>query len=233
MQGTLGQDQQLSIHDAGTVPYAEALALQHRLVTARQEGRITDTLLLLEHPPVITMGKSGTEADILADRDTLRRAGATIERIERGGEVTYHGPGQLVGYPILDLRAHLRSLKTFVHLLEEVFVRYLAAEHGIAATRDEQHRGVWVNNAKITAIGIAVQKRVTFHGFAFNVNTNLSHFDWIIPCGITDRGQTSLEQQSGSAQDMAAVRDGVARTFCDLFGYRYPGVTAGRPEPGA
>lgn len=233
MQGTLGQDQPLAIHHLGSVPYREALDLQHELVAARQENLIGDTLLLLEHPPVITMGKSGTDADILADAATLQRAGATVERIERGGEVTYHGPGQLVGYPILDLRAHLRSLKKFVNLLEEVFVRYLAEAHGITAERDAEHRGVWVADRKITAIGIAVKQRVTFHGFAFNVNTDLSHFDWIIPCGITDRGQTSLQQLTGIGQDMAAVREGVARSFCELFGYRFAGISAGRPAPRA
>lgn len=223
MEGTLGRDQKLAVQDYGVLPYRDALDLQHQLVAARQRDEIPDTLLLLEHPPVITMGKSGVDEHILAPQSVLDAAGATVERIERGGEATYHGPGQLVGYPILDLRAHLRSLKKFVHLLEEVFVRYLATEYGITAHRDDEHRGVWVDNEKITAVGIAVQRRVTFHGFAFNVNTDLSHFGWIIPCGITDRGQTSLERLTGVRQDMARVKRGIGLTFAELFGYPAPG----------
>jgi lipoyl(octanoyl) transferase len=225
MHGTLGQGSILRIIDCGTVPYRDALTLQHDLVRRRQAGEIPDTLLLLEHPPVITMGRSGVDEHVLAPPETLAAAGATVERIERGGEATYHGPGQLVGYPILDLRAHLRSLKKFVHLLEEVFVVYLEREFGITAGRDDEHRGVWVANEKITAVGIAVQQRVTFHGFAFNVNTDLSHFDWIIPCGITDRGQTSLERLTGAPQEMSRVKDGLSRVFAEIFGYRWDGIT--------
>lgn len=225
MQGTLGRGETLTVRDVGTMPYRQALELQHELVARRQRGEIGDTLVLVEHPPVITMGRSAVAEHILAPESILAAAGATVERIERGGEATYHGPGQLVGYPILDLRAHLRSLKKFVHLLEEVFILYLAREFGITAGRDDEHRGVWVNNEKITAIGIAVQQRVTFHGFAFNVSTDLSHFGWIIPCGITDRGQTSLEQLTGAAPEMSRVKRGVAETCAEVFGYElsYPG----------
>ncbi len=224
MQGTLGRNHPLAIRDLGTLDYRTALDLQHSLVAQRQQDEIPDTLLLVEHPPVITMGKSGVSEHILAPPEVLSAAGATVERIERGGEATYHGPGQLVGYPILDLRAHLRSLRKFVYLLEEVFVRYLDREFAITAHRDEEHRGVWVNDEKITAVGIAVQQRVTFHGFAFNVNTDLSHFDWIIPCGITDRGQTSLERLTGKTQEMETVKADVSRTFAELFGYRWTGI---------
>ncbi|HKK49207.1 MAG TPA: lipoyl(octanoyl) transferase LipB [Alkalispirochaeta sp.] len=226
MKGTLGRNHPLTIRDLGSMDYRAALNLQHTLVAQRQRGEISDTLLLVEHPPVITMGKSGVMEHVLVSPEVLSAAGATVERIERGGEATYHGPGQLVGYPILDLRAHLRSLKTFVNLLEEVFVRYLDQEFSIAAHRDDEHRGVWVNNEKITAVGIAVQQRVTFHGFAFNVNTDLSHFDWIIPCGITDRGQTSLERLTGTPQDMSSVKEGISRTFTELFGYRWTGINS-------
>ncbi|MFW5694502.1 MAG: lipoyl(octanoyl) transferase LipB [Alkalispirochaeta sp.] len=226
MEGTLGRNHPLVIRDLGTMDYRAALDLQHTLVADRREGAIPDTLLLVEHPPVITMGKSGVLEHVLASPEVLAAAGATVERIERGGEATYHGPGQLVGYPILDLRAHLRSLRKFVYLLEEVFIRYLDREYSITAHRDEEHRGVWVDNEKITAVGIAVKQRVTFHGFAFNVHTDLSHFDWIIPCGITDRGQTSLERLTGRRQDMNAVKEGVSRTFAELFGYRWTGINS-------
>ena len=229
MHGTLGEQRPLTAFDCGKLPYRDALELQHPLVNKRHTGEIGDTLLLLEHPPVITLGRSGTREDILAAPEELAAAGATVEHIERGGEVTYHGPGQLVGYTIIDLRQHLRSLKRFVNLLEEVFVQYLDTEFSITAHRDPEHRGVWVGNEKITAVGIAVQQRVTFHGFAFNVNTQLSHFDWIIPCGITDRGQTSLERLTGEVQDLAAVKQGVGRMFAEVFGFQWSGMIEGLP----
>lgn len=231
MRGTLGQGSRLVVRDLGRVDYSEALHLQRRLVAQRQAGEIPDTLLLLEHPPVITMGRSAADTDILASTQTLREAGATIERIERGGETTYHGPGQLVGYLIFDLRNHLRSLKRFVYLVEEVFIIILREHYGIDACRDMEHRGVWVAAEKIAAVGIAVQQRVTFHGFAFNVNTDLSHFEWIVPCGITDRGQTSLQKLTGVPQDIVAVRDQVARTVADLFGFipEYDRIPLERP----
>lgn len=214
----LGSGGPLAIYRLGSVRYGEALDLQHRLVAARQAGDIGDLLLLLEHPPVITMGRSAVREDVLATPAELSAAGASIEWIERGGETTYHGPGQLVGYPIIDLRAYLRSLKKYVHLLEETFVRHLA-DYGIAAGRDTEHRGVWVGNEKITAVGVAVQQRVTFHGFAYNVNTDLSHFGWIVPCGITDRGQTSLERLTGRTHPIDRIAGEVAAVFADLFGY--------------
>ena len=136
MEGTLGRNHPLTIRDLGTMDYRSAFNLQHTLVAQRQQGAIPDTLLLVEHPPVITIGKSGVSEHILASPEVLSAAGATVEHIERGGEATYHGPGQVVGYPILDLRAHLRSLQKFVFLLEEVFVRYLDREFSIAAHRD-------------------------------------------------------------------------------------------------
>jgi lipoyl(octanoyl) transferase len=213
------------------VGYRDALELQHRLVSLRQQDRIADTLLLLEHNPVITEGRSAVSTDIVADPAVLARKGVEVVTIERGGETTYHGPGQLVGYPIIDLRRYLRSLKKYIHLLEEVFVSYLETHHGVEATRDIDHRGVWVGNEKITAVGVAVQQRVTFHGFAFNVNTNLSHYDWIIPCGITDRGQTSVQALTGERTDMSAVKHGVATAFCELFGYDEPPISPAADLP--
>ncbi len=227
MQGTLGNGQRLDIRNLGTVPYRDALQLQRELVARRQSGTISDTLLLLEHPPVITQGKSAGTHDIVASADVLRRNSVEMVTIERGGETTYHGPGQLIGYPIIDLRRHLRSLKKYVYLLEEVSIAYLWEYHHIEAQRDPEHRGVWVDNEKITAVGVAVQKRVTFHGFAFNVNTDLSHFQWIIPCGITDRGQTSVARLTGCETHMDTVKERVGEIFCRLFGYDYDGVTKG------
>ncbi len=220
MKGTLGQGAPLAVHDLGTIGYGPALELQHHLVEERREGRVADTLLLLEHPPVITMGRSAVDTDILATSEQLVGAGASVERIERGGETTYHGPGQLVGYVIIDLHRHLRSLKKFVHLLEEVFITVLARHYGITAGRDPEHRGVWVGNEKVTAIGIAVKQRITFHGFAFNVNTDLSHFNWIVPCGITDRGQTSLEALTGERHDMETIKRQTTEVLGEVFGFQ-------------
>lgn len=231
MKGTLGHGSKLEIYHLGTVPYAEALELQHDLVARRQREEIDDTLLLLEHPPVITQGKSAVGGDILAAPDVLTNAGAEVVTIERGGETTYHGPGQLVGYPIIDLRRHLRSLKRYVSLLEELFIVYLDRRFGIEATRDPEHRGVWVADEKITAVGVAVQKRVTFHGFAFNVNTNLSHFDWIVPCGITDRGQTSVERLTGETVPIDEVKLEIGEIFCELFGYADKAVNSAEDLP--
>ena len=225
-----GAGRELAVYDLATIEYAAALRLQYRLLHARRRQRIGDRLLLLEHPPVITMGKSAEDADILADRSTLAAAGATVERVERGGEVTYHGPGQLVGYLIMDLGAYLRSLKTYVYLLEEVFVRVLADQFGISAGRDAEHRGVWVADRKITAIGVAVSQRITYHGFAFNVAPDLAHFAWIVPCGIHDRGQTSVELLTGTRPDMAGVKRAVAAALAHVFDFAWDGVLQGEIE---
>ena len=220
----------LRVCDLGRIGYDDALELQRNAVERRRREEIPDTLYLLEHPPVITMGKSASDEDILASPGILREAGATVHHIERGGEATYHGPGQLVGYVIFHLYQHQRRLRKFIENLEEVFIRLLDREFGITAGRDSEHRGVWVGNEKITAIGIAIKQAVTMHGFAFNVAPDLSHFDWIIPCGIRDRGQTSLEQLLGTAPDMDEVKDAVVRTFMDVFGHDAVEIESGKDD---
>ena len=212
----------LAVRDVGRMAYGAALGLQERLVEDRRAERIPDTLVLVEHPPVITLGRSASDADILLSRSELNRLGVEVHRVTRGGEATYHGPGQLVGYPIVNLYAHQRKLKLFVDRMEEVFVRLLGEHYGIAAGRDDRHRGVWVGDRKITAIGISVVRSITMHGFAFNVAPDLSHFGWIVPCGITDRGVTSLEQLTGSRPDPEVVKRQVVRAFCDVYGYQAP-----------
>lgn len=209
----------LAVRRLGRIGYQEGLDLQLSLVEERRAETIPDTLLLLEHPPVITMGRSADETDILVPREELERAGATVHRITRGGETTYHGPGQLVGYLIANLYDHQRKLKRFIENLEEVFIRLLVERYDVTAGRDPEHRGVWVGTEKITAIGIAVSRGITMHGFAFNVNTDLSHFGWIIPCGITDRGQTSLQALHGAPVPMAEAEDAVIDAFAKVFGY--------------
>lgn len=207
----------LTVYDCGTLPYAPALDLQRKLQTARGLEEIGDTLLLLEHPPVLTMGKSAVREHVLATDSELAAAGATIEWIERGGETTYHGPGQLVGYAIFNLYDRHRSIKRFVRNMEQVFIDLLGEEYDITAGRDEEHPGVWVADEKITAVGIAIRNKVTMHGFAFNIAPDLAHFDWIIPCGITDRGQTSLLKLKSEAPDMDRVKEQVADRFTTIY----------------
>ena len=211
--GGFGGGRTLLVRFLGRVPYREALELQHELVEARIEDRIPDMLLLLEHPAVITHGKSAVAEHVLAPPHVLEAAGCEVVEVERGGETTYHGPGQLIGYPIIDLRERARNIRRFIYSMEEVFVQLLAAEYGITARRQEEHRGVWVGNDKITALGIAIRRRVTFHGFAFNVNTNLEHFGSIIPCGITVGGQTSLQKLTGRPHDLVTVAERTGRHF--------------------
>ncbi|TVQ20698.1 MAG: lipoyl(octanoyl) transferase LipB [Spirochaetaceae bacterium] len=213
----------LAVRDVGRMRYGEALDLQLRLVEERRAEQIPDTLILVEHPPVITMGRKATDADILAPVDQLASRGVEVHRITRGGEATYHGPGQIVGYTIMNLYNHQRKLRQFVERMEEIFIGLLGRHYDIAAGRDDEHRGVWVGTEKITAIGIAVTRGITMHGFAFNVDPDLSHFTWIVPCGIRDRGVTSLARiltASGrSRPDYATVKRQVVKEFCAVYGY--------------
>ena len=192
----------------GRVPYAEALAIQQQVIAARKQNLIADTLLLLEHPPVLTLGRNATRANILATDEILTQREVEIHDINRGGDVTYHGPGQLIGYPIFDLRGDLPGKKgphlgpvDFVRLMEEALI-LTCKDFGVPAQRICKLTGVWtlaggsIREKKIAAIGIHVSQAVTSHGFALNVTTDLRDFDWIVPCGITDRAVTSLELES-------------------------------------
>lgn len=202
----------------GRKEYPEALALQEKLRRLRHEGKVGDTLLLLEHPPVITLGRRGESSNIHLPKEVMETLGIKIFEVTRGGDVTYHGPGQIVGYPIFDLNEHGRDLREFVRKLKEVFILLLKEEYGIEAHGDDKkYTGVWVGLEKITAIGLAVRQWVTMHGFAFNVNTNLKHFKWINPCGLTDKGVTSLQKLLSRPLDMALVNGQVAETFCRVF----------------
>ncbi|MDK9710616.1 lipoyl(octanoyl) transferase LipB [Acidaminobacter sp.] len=209
----------LQILNLGVCDYLSAYQIQLDLVAKRQKSEIEDTLILVEHPPVITLGKSAEDGHILFAEDYLREQGVEIHKIERGGDVTYHGPGQIVGYPIFDIKHGGIGIRTFVENLEQLFIRLLKEEFDIPAGKDPVHTGVWVNGSKITAIGLAVKRGVTMHGFAFNVNTNMSHFQLIVPCGIADRGVTSLEMLTGETQDYARTTELVAAYFCKVFGY--------------
>lgn len=210
---------EINIVRLGRIDYKEALDIQEKLLGLRQQHKIGDIFLLLEHPPVLTLGRRGEYANILLPRQELEASGVSIYEVTRGGDVTYHGPGQIVGYPILDLNNYGKDVKDFVWKVEEVFIRLLKEKYNITADRDEKkYTGVWVGNEKITAIGIAIKRWVTMHGFAFNVNTQLEHFKWINPCGITDKGVTSLQKLLGHALDFEKLNDQVADYFCRVFG---------------
>ncbi len=203
----------------GLVPYEQGLALQRRLAEQRASGQVPDTLVLLEHAPVITLGRRGSRQDILASPERLRGLGIAVVETNRGGLVTYHGPGQQVGYPIADLRRLARDAPSYVSGLEETIIRALA-EYGLAGFRDPAARGVWTGQGKIAAIGVAVSRGITLHGFAVNLAPDLGHFGLIDPCGLGARGVTSAERLLGTSPEPAAFRQAVAFHFGQVFGRR-------------
>jgi lipoyl(octanoyl) transferase len=205
------------VKQLGMIDYGEALRLQAEKAAARKSGAIPDTLLLLEHPHVYTLGRNGNRAHVLVPAERLHAMGARVVETDRGGDVTYHGPGQLVGYPILDLTKHRRDLGWYMRSLEEVLIR-VAADFGVRADRLHGAPGVWVGNEKLAAIGVHVSRWVTSHGFAFNVNTDLSYFDAIIPCGLRDKGVTSIERLLGMPVEMDAAIERVIEHFGNVFG---------------
>jgi len=223
--------------DLGRLPYAEAWDMQTRIhqslvdhKRALWQGTQTveapeHTFMLCEHDPVFTLGKSGSEDNLRLDAEGLQREGFSFFKINRGGDITYHGPGQIVGYPILDLNPDRRDVHRYVRDLEEVMIR-VCQGHGLAADRIAGRSGTWVMSAqdgpeKIGAIGVRVSRWITSHGFAFNVNTDLSYFGLIVPCGISDRGVTSLQKATGRVHDIAAVEDQLVAAFAEVFGQQH------------
>ena len=210
----------LEVRDLGAaVDYAAATAIQAQCHADRRAGRIADTLLLLEHAPVFTLGRSAQPDHVRWSEAELRTAGIARVATTRGGDVTYHGPGQLVGYPILHLGQRGMGVLDYVTAIEETLIRALADVGLPGAGRDARNRGVWVGNDKIGAIGIRVAHQVTEHGFALNINTRLEHYDGIVPCGLADAGVTSLARALGHAVDMAGVKRAVTAHFVRVFGY--------------
>jgi lipoyl(octanoyl) transferase len=208
----------LAVRHLGRLDYADGVSLQKALVEERRAGRIPDTLLLVEHPPVITLGVKtrGATTHVVADAPALAARGVTVHESGRGGDVTFHGPGQLVGYPIVDLNPDRRDVHRYVRDLEDVLIR-TAAHYGIEAGRVAGYSGAWVGEHKLAAIGVRISRWITSHGFALNVSTDLSFFDLIVPCGIADRGVTSLEALLGRAVDPAEVSAVVTRSFGEVF----------------
>jgi lipoate-protein ligase B len=210
----------LNVLDLGLHPYESALELQHQLVAARRDGRVGDTLILLQHPPVITLGRHGDESNILVSREWLAEHDIQVHRVERGGDVTYHGPGQLVGYPIMDLRQHRQDVGWYMHSLEEMIIRTLD-DFGIRAIRSPGDIGVWLDDRrKIAALGARIENWITYHGFALNVSTDMSHFQLIVPCGLADREVTSMEETLGHPVPMEKVRESLIRSFTAVFAMR-------------
>jgi lipoate-protein ligase B len=204
------------IWELGRIDYAKALELQRQFHSQRLLEEIPDVLLLLEHPPTITIGKSGTVDNVLVAKEQLEKEGVSLFFIDRGGDATYHGPGQIVGYPIMDLRARGKDIHKFVHDIEEVLIRTVE-DFGIEAERDETHPGVWVDNQELAAIGLAVRRWVSMHGFAINVNTKLEHFALINPCGFTDRQATSMATILGENLPLKAVKERLMVRFSEIF----------------
>jgi lipoate-protein ligase B len=207
--------------DLGLIPYLAAWELQQRLVEARKVGAIPDVLLLCEHPHVITLGRNGKREHLRAADRLLAQMGVEFHASDRGGDITYHGPGQIVGYPILDLAAHRRDVRWYVAQLEEVMIR-ASADFGVAARRIEGRHGVWVDapagEEKLGALGVHLSRWVASHGFAYNVASDLRYFDLIVPCGIAGSRATSLERVLGRPVDAAEARARTAAHFAEVFG---------------
>ena len=210
----------------GSMAYGEALELQRAVARARISGTIPqDVLLLVEHEPVVTMGRTAKQQNLTASPELLAARGVALFEVERGGDVTYHGPGQLVGYPIVDLKRHKQDLHWYLRQVEEALIRTIG-EHGIAGERSTGYTGVWTNGLvgatthqprKIASIGVHARDWVTWHGFALNVSTQLSYFDLIVPCGIPGVDMTSMSRELGTAVTVRSAEDAAARAFGDVF----------------
>lgn len=208
----------LEIRRLGLVPYAEAVEIQRALVEDRRAGRVGDILLLLQHPHVITLGSrtKGVRVHVLASPDTLQARGVEICESGRGGDVTYHGPGQIVGYPILDLKPDRCDVHRYVRDLEELLIRALG-DCGVSSERVDGLTGVWTGSRKVAAIGVRISRWITSHGFALNVTTDLSYFDMIVPCGLVNRGVTSMAEL-GCRISRQGVEDRIVARACEVFG---------------
>jgi lipoate-protein ligase B len=201
------------------IPYEEAWTLQQEWVSCKKKGEFPELLILLEHPPVFTLGKWGKEKHLSVSPDHLKREGIALIRCERGGDITYHGPGQLVGYPILNLKNFRLGVKAYVHQVEEVLIRTLD-DFGAVVSRKQGFPGVWAKEKKIASIGIAVQKGITFHGFALNYDHNPAHFEWITPCGLNGVKMTSVQELTGRIVNPESLRERARFHFEEVFDIR-------------
>lgn len=211
---------ELDVLDLKRCAYEDALKIQLDTLAAVQSGDKNDTLILVEHPPVITMGRNAKAENLLIPEPLLTSRGIALEYVDRGGDVTYHGPGQLVGYPIFNLKKHHGgSIRLFVERLENVFIHLLQSNWQLPAGKNPCNSGVWIGDSKIVAIGLSVKRGVTMHGFAFNVTTDMTHYETIVPCGLANMGVTSLKEQTGMTLELDEIKPFVIDGFTSLFGF--------------
>lgn len=208
----------LSYCDLGFIDYKEAWDLQQELHSKRVSGEVEDILFLLEHPNTYTLGKTAHRENLIGTESYLKENQISVYDIDRGGDITYHGPGQIVGYPIIDLNNWFKDTHKYLRALEEVIIK-TCYDYGLNSERNPKHTGVWTGDRKIAAIGIKVSRWVTMHGFAFNVNTDLNLFNGIIPCGIQDKSVTSLNKELKTKIDISEVKEKLLKNFVDLFNY--------------
>ena len=212
----------IQVVDLGTMEYGECLELQRALRDRRIAGEIEDTLLLVEHTPVLTMGRRGQNDNVVVSEEFLKENGIDVHWVERGGDVTYHGPGQLVVYPIFNLIDYGKDIHAFVDNLINSISKVLKDEFSLTAHREDgKHTGVYIGENKIAAIGLAIRRWVSMHGFAFNVNTDLSHFRWIVPCGLGDRGVTTIKEQTGEEADFGFVKKKIVESMSGIYDFDY------------
>ena len=205
--------------DLGLIDYQEAWDIQKHIFEKRYQDKIADVLFLLEHPHTYTLGKVADKNHLIGSDEFLKKNKISIYDIDRGGDITYHGPGQIVGYPIINLNEWQKDTHKYLRSLEEVLIK-VCEEYGLKAERNPKYTGVWVKDKKIAAIGIKVSRWITMHGFAFNVNTNLDLFQGIIPCGINDKDVTSLEKELGGRIDLLKIKSLIKNAFMKIFNYK-------------
>ena len=226
-EGEMNQEHRWHIAELGTQPYRPVLDLQHRLVDERHRGTLeADTVLLLEHEPVFTLGHNGGRENLTVSEEVLKQKGIEVVETERGGNITYHGPGQIIAYPIIRMNDSRLGIPGYVEGLEEVMIR-TASDWGIAAERNTLNHGVWVGRRKLGSVGIAIRRGVAFHGIALNVNLSLEPFSWINPCGLSGVAMTSLKEEEARNLDIDLVRDGIVRHMATIFGVETLPVDSG------
>lgn len=204
--------------DLGLIDYAKAWNLQKEVFEKRVSGNTDDTFFMLEHPNTYTLGKTADKNNLISNKDYLEKEGISVFEIDRGGDITYHGPGQIVGYPIIDLKNWKQDTHLYLRNIEETIIK-VCNYYGLNAGRKEKYTGVWIGERKICAIGVKISRWVTMHGFAFNINTNLNLFNGIIPCGIKDKEVTSLERELGKRFDINEVKEKILEVFINQFNY--------------
>jgi lipoyl(octanoyl) transferase len=214
----LVKSKKLTYYNLGTIDYKEAWDLQKSIFDLRYQKKIDDVLLLLEHPHTYTLGKTANKQNLVGSDEFLKKNKVSVYDIDRGGDITYHGPGQIVGYPIIDLNDWKKDTHKYLRALEEILIQ-VCAEYGLQAERNPKYTGVWIEERKIGAIGIKVSRWISMHGFAFNVNTDLSLFNGIIPCGINDKEVTSLQKELGREIDLQEVKSKILNHTLQIFDY--------------